>query len=373
VATPLAAIVAQRHQMVSGSNQLLCQPLRSFRHYDASMRAMRATLLVVTSCCLLPAALRAQDTAAPTQDPAVTAKVALKQRLKSALSKTAKTADTGFTVKWGPDQKALANNPFAALMGRSSSGDATGSWHADRTHVKFSGAEEDELLLIGTSMLARDGDRDWRLRRGHFADGNKITFIPNAQALMQQLATWPLAVTHREAGAYKDRPVEVVSVTLNADQIGELMWSGCLPESLSQGNFGQVIRLVAGRANAARRAATPPDTTIDLAISLDPGTNLVHQIQVRAWTKADPNGGMLAFPAGRIAVGRAVGGEDEEEEEEEVEEEEEAQANKPLEYSKGLPKRSRKKTSVANFTLQLHNHGQQAKPELTELQKSLLH
>ena len=331
---------------------------------------MRATLLVVISCCLPPAALRAQDTAAPTQDPAVTAKVALKQRLKSALAKTAKTADTGFTVKWGPDQKALANNPFAVLMGRSWSGDVTGSWHADRTHVKFAGDEEDELLLTGSSMLARDGDRDWRLRRGHFADGNKITFIPDVQALLQQLATWPLAVTHREAGAYKDRPVEVVSVTLNADQVGELMWSGCLPESLSQGNFGQVINLVVGGGNAGRQAATPPNTTIDLAISLDPGTNLVHQIHVRAWTEANPNGGMLAFPAGRVVFGEEE--EEEEEEEETNEKEEEADDNKPLEYAKGLPKRSRKKTSVANFTLQLRNHGQQAKPELNDLQKSLL-
>lgn len=330
---------------------------------------MRATLLLVISSCLLPATLCAQDTTTPI-DPAIAAKIALKKRLTGALTKTAKTADTGFTIKWGPDKKAKANNPFAAMMGQAASGDVTGSWHEGRTHIHFGSDEKDELLLAGGSMLARDGDRDWCLRSSHFADGNKVTFIPNAQALLQQLASWPLAVTRREAGAYRDRPVEVVSVTLNAEQVGELMWSGGLPESLSQGNFGQVINIVMG-GKAGRRAATPPETTIDLAISLDPGTNLVHQIRVRAWTKANQNGGVFAFPAGRIALGAAVN-EDEEEEEEDDEDADEAEGNKPLEYSKGLPKRSRKKTSVANFTLQLENHGQQPKPQLNDRQKSLL-
>ncbi|MGK0517442.1 MAG: hypothetical protein ACJAUC_000120 [Planctomycetota bacterium] len=330
--------------------------------------AMRATLLLVISSCLLPATLCAQDTKAPV-DPAIAAKVALKKRLTRALTKTAKTADTGFTIKWGPDKKAKENNPFAAMMGQAASGNVTGSWHEGRTHIQFGGDETDELLLAGGNMIARDKDRDWCLRSGHFADGNKVTFVPNAHALLQQLASWPLAVTRREAGAYKDRPVEVVSVTLNAEQVGELMWSGSLPESLSQGNFGQVINIVMG-GNAGRRAATPPNTTIDLAISLDPGTNLVHQIRVRAWTEANQNGGVFAFAAGRVAVGQAVG--DDDEEAEPNEDEDEAEDNKPLEYSKGLPKRSRKKTSVANFTLSLENHGQQAKPQLNDRQQSLL-
>ncbi|MGK0203254.1 MAG: hypothetical protein ACI9S9_002332 [Planctomycetota bacterium] len=330
---------------------------------------MRATLLLVISSCLVSAALSAQETKAPTTkapaiDPAIAAKVALKKRLTGALAKTAKTADTGFRIKWGPDKLAKANNnPFAAMMGQAASGNVTGSWHAGRTHLKFGSDEKDELLLAGGSMLARDDQRDWCLRSGHFADGNNATFVPNAQALLQQLASWPLAVTHRAAGAYMDRPVEIVSVTLNAEQVGELIWSGCLPESLSQGNFDMGINFVIGR-NAGRQAATPPKTTIDLAISLDPGTNLVHQIRVRAWTKAAQNGGGLALPVGRIIVARVV--------DDEEEEEDEADDNKPLEYSKGLPKRSRKKTSVANFTLQLENHGQQAQPELNARQKSLL-
>jgi ADP-ribose pyrophosphatase YjhB (NUDIX family) len=89
---------------------------------------------------------------------------------------------------------------------------------------------------------------------------------------------------------------------------------------------------------------------------------------VRAWTKSDPNGGVFAFPAGGMVIGRT----EEEEDEEEEEEEEEADDNKPLEYVKGLPKRSRRKSSVANFTLQLENHGLQAKTELTARQKILL-
>ena len=329
-----------------------------------------STLLALS--LLLPVSLSAQqDPAAATNDPQNAAKIALQKRLTTALRTTADTADTAFAIDWAPDQKNQANNPFAQLMGDTATGKVTGSWHAGQRHVQFDNNEKDELLFAGGRMIARDDNHDWCLRNGHLADGNNIHYVPDAQLLLQQLASWPLTITHREAGAINDRPVEIVSVTLSAAQAGELLWSGCLPPSLVSGSFVQVLRIAAG-GNAARQSATPPNNTIDLAIALDPGTNLVHEVRVRAWTKADQNGGVFAFPAGRVAIAGGPATNEEDDEEEEEEQPTNSQKDAPLAYVKGLPKRSRKKTTVHNFTIKLSEHGQTPKPEWNERQTSLL-
>jgi hypothetical protein len=327
---------------------------------------MNATTLLALSL-LLQAGLNAQHEA---ESSAIAAKIALQKRLTTALGTTAATSDTAFAIEWAPDKKNQPNNPWGQIMGDSASGKVTGSWHTSQHHVKFDNNEKDELLFAADRMIARDDNHDWCLRRGHLADGNTIPYVPDAQLLLQQLASWPLAITHREAGALNDRPVEIVAVTLNPEQVGELLWSGCLPPSLATANFANVVRIVMA-GNAARTAATPPDTTIDLAIALDPGTNLVHEVRVRAWTKANQNGGVFAFPAGRVQV---AGGQqpDEEDEEEDDVEPKNGQEDAPLTYVKGLPKRSRKKTMVHNFKITLREHGQHAAPEWNERQKLLL-
>ena len=324
---------------------------------------MKPLLLSLLSASLLMATLPSQDAV---QEPAVDPKAAVKKRLKAALAKSGTTADTAFSLKWGPDKKAKQNNPFAAMMAEGNSGSVKGSWHDDYRTVKFAGKGKDELLLSGTRMLARDDNRKWCRRNAHFADGNRIIYIPDPQVLLQQLAAWPLAVTHREAGALNDRPVEIVSVTLNAAQVGELFWSGAMPESMATNNgiaFGIAQQVGGGRAAPARAAATPPDVTMDLAISLDPSTHLVHEIRARAWAKENAN--MAVF----VINGRIGGNADAEEEEAE---EEEVDESAPLVYEKGLPKRPRKKMGVANFTLRLTEHGQRAQAELNDKQKSLL-
>lgn len=324
---------------------------------------MKSFALSVLSASLLVAILPGQT---PTQDPAPAPKAATKKRLSAALEKTASLSDTAFTIKWGPDKKVNKNNPFAQLLGQRSSGKVNGSWHKGQRALKFGGNEKDELIFRGGRMLARDDKRDWCLRSNHWADGNKIDHVPDPQSLVQLLATWPLAVTNRTAGAFNDRPVEIISVTLNEEQVGELLWSGSLPATLatSQSNVFRIAQRLGG-GGRGRTAATPPDVTIDLAIALDPGTNLVHEIRVRAWTPNDGNNNLGVFVVGG-AVGGAVDDEEEEEEEEEPDE------NTPLVYENGLPKRPRKKVSVANFTLTLKDHGSHAAAELNERQLRLL-
>ena len=321
---------------------------------------MRLLLLSLIPLTLLPA----QQEPAPQGVPA-----AAKKKLADALTKTSQQADTAFAISWGPSGKQDKNNPFGRLMGASMKGKATGSWHDGLTHVKFDGDEGDELLLAGARMLARDDNHDWCRRRGHFADGNKLDYVPDPQALMQQLGQWPLAVTKRGAGSFDDRPVEVLSVTLTGEQVAELFYAGSLPQALQYGRnvFGNAVQIAIGGGGGGRQAPPAPNLTVDLAISLDPGTGQIFEIRGNAWAEKNGNGnGVFVFRAGNVQIG---GADDEEEEEEE---EEEAEQDGPLEYKDGLPKRSKKKFSCSGFSLQLSQHGQAPKPALTEAQQKLL-
>ncbi|MFY9341078.1 MAG: hypothetical protein WAT39_01220 [Planctomycetota bacterium] len=334
---------------------------------------MRSQLL--PSALVLVALLPAQDTppTAPAS-PAAAELAAAKTRLAAALAKTATVADTAFTVAWGADKKKKDNdNPFAALTGGRATGKVTGSWHRDELRLAFDGDNADELLIAGRRALAKDADSEWKLRSGRYADGNKLDFVPDPSLLLQQLAAWDLAVTQRTAGSLDDRPVEIVSATLSPEQAAEAVWSGLLPEAITQASGG-VMRFaaIAAGGGGARPAPPAPTTTIDVAFHLDPGTNLIHQVQFRGWTKAD---GRMGAAGQFVVVGRAVnvaggGGGDEEEEEEDAKAEPAKDA--PLVYENGLPVRPRKKTSVCDCTVRLADHGKKAAAELTDAQKKLL-
>jgi hypothetical protein len=321
---------------------------------------MRLLLLSLIPLTLLPAQ---QEPAAPEGVPA-----AARQKLADALTKTSQQHGTAFELKWGPTGKQDDNNPFGRILGARMKGKVAGSWHEGLTHVRFDGDEGDELLLAGARMLAKDGTRDWCRRRGHYADGNKLDFVPDPQALLQQLGGWPLAVTKRGAGSFDDRPVEVLSVTLTNEQCADLFYAGALPQALKYGGnmFGNAVQLAIG-GGAGRQAPPAPNLTVDLAISLDPGTGRVFEVRGNAWAEKNGNGNVFVFQggAGQVQVGGA-GQEDEEEDEEEAEPE------GPLQYKDGLPQRNKKKLSCTAFTLRLTQHGQAAKPQLTEAQQQLL-
>ena len=335
---------------------------------------------LLASCALvLVTSLVTAQSASPAPTPSAEL-AAAKARVAGALQKGSQLTDTAFVMKWGPDKKKKGgDDAFARMMGASLSGETKGSWHRDLLHVAYEGENDDELLLAGGRMLAKDGTNDWRLRAGRFADGNTVNFVPDVPRLLQQLATWDLAVTNRAVGSLDDRPIEIVTVALNAEQVTEAIWAGLLPEAIVTQNGvsgARVFRMAAGvgGGGGARPAATPPETTIDLAIHLDPATNVIHQLHFRGWTQENAGGGagLVVFAGGGGARVAGAGGDEEEEEDEAKEAKAEAGTAVPLTYENGLPVRPRKKTSVTDVVVKLSQHGTQAGPALTDAMKKLL-
>jgi len=316
----------------------------------------------------------------PAQDPApapADALAASKTKLREALEKTAAVQDVAFAAKWAEDKKKKADaNAF--MFGAPAEGAVTGSSHQDLRTCQFEGENGDELVIAGSRTIARDGTTGWTVRAGRFADGNTIEFLPDPSLLFEQLAAWDLAIVHRDVGSLDDRPVEVVTVSLNADQIAQALYAGLIPPGLAgAGGFGGMVFQMGGAGNAGARPAPPaPDATIDLAITFDPSTNLVQQLQFRSWMKQDGGGRVFrAGGAGGVIAVRAAGvqvvgqGDEEDEEDEKVEE---AKKDQPLQYDKGLPIRPRKKTTVVDYTVRLTEHGTAKAPALSDAQKKLL-
>src|SRR5262245_43124208 len=330
------------------------------------MSRPRSVWLALLCANLVPA----QESQPPANAPAAEALAAAKQKLTAALQKTAALQDTGFRANWGADKKKKGEASPFDMLGGNSTGKVEGSWYSDRQHLAFDNDTKDELVVAGRRSIAKDDQRDWCLRPGRFADGNPTGFVPDVPLLLQQLAKWDLAVVQRTASALDDRPVEVISVTLNADQVREAVWAGLIPESVASPLMGGIMRFGGG----GRSAATPPLATVDLAVTIDPGTSLVHQIQFRSWSKQNAMGkaagGVFVVQAGGGAVTTVGGGGGDDDEEDEAKTETGKAA--PMTWENGLPVRPRKKTTVMDYTVRLFDHGSKKAPELSDEQKKLL-
>lgn len=342
------------------------------------MRSTPAVFLLLTAATLTAASvcqprLLAQE---PTPAPDAEALAAGRDKLHKALSKAASTTDTAFTVKWSDaTQKNGNKDAMVVFLGNKASVNGTmhGSWHEQLMHLVNTENGKDELLLAGRRMLAKDSKTDWVLRAGRYADGSETDFLPDVLLLLQQLASWDLALVQRNVGSLDDRPIEIFSVTLNPDQVTELTWSGLLPNAMVTGAnpFAQFIRMQGAGNN--RPAPAKPEATVDLALFIDPATATVHELRFRSWTKQDPRfvgaagGGAVVVRAGAVQQL----GQDEAEEEEE-EDDAAGNAAAPLRYVDGLPERKRSKMTVRDYVVKLTDHGRTAAPTLTEEQRKRL-
>ncbi|MFM1873648.1 MAG: hypothetical protein RL398_3070 [Planctomycetota bacterium] len=317
-----------------------------------------------------PEAAQGQSPAPPTA--AADPMAAHKAKLKAALSK-ANAVDTAFAAEWKRDGKAPGEDGMQVFFAggpMSQAGRVDGSWHERLTALRM-GQQGDRLLLANGRMLARDAKREWCLRKGRFADGNELDYLPDVTGLLDLLASMDLQIAHRDVGMHDDRPAEFVSVPLTKAQIAELEWNSLLPPAVlsSMPNFAAIMLF--GQPAAERPEATSTTATIDLAIVYDPAMLTVYELRFRSWQSQEQmmqmGGGVMVQvgQAGVVQVQREAEAEDDDEGDE-------AKPQGPMQYEKGLPVRSRKGMSVMDYVVRLRDHGQTKAPELTDAQKRLL-
>jgi hypothetical protein len=316
------------------------------------------------------------------QEPGPDAMASARTRLQKALSTMAALPSCAFESSWGPDQDAKAKDGGAAhvvLVGggpatTTEPGTATGCYADGILHLT---SRDNAVAFANRRMIAKSDD-GWVVRRGKLADGSALSFVPDPQVLFDLLQDWQMAVTHREVGTLADKPVEILSVTLNDDQVAEAFWSGLLPENV--GGLGGLTVLRGGAAmfvggGGAKAGPPKPSATVDLAFFVDPATGHLHEVRARTWSSADQAMaamGFAGFRAGRVVAGG--GGDDEQDEEEEAPEAGKAADGKTeeLQYKDGLPVRPRKKMQVTDYTLKFREHGTAKLPELDAAARTLL-
>jgi hypothetical protein len=286
-------------------------------------------------------------------DTAVTAKIS------RSLRATADMKNTAFAASWGPERPKEGKSALSEVLVNRMSGKASGAFFEDRLAVVFDNQQHDEFVQVGRHTLARSGDGEWRVRKATYVDGNAAEFVPDPPLLLRMLASVEPAPTHRAAAALDDRPVEIVSATLTGDQVGELVFSGALPRP-----FGATRTVAVG--GAGRAAAAPPEATVDVAITFDPATGIVHRVHLRTYWKAPGGAMVLVGGAGGRVPGAGVG------EVEKKEEPAEPAPGTPTEYVEGLPVRPSAGMMVANFEVRLREHGQVPVPVLDDKQRRLL-
>jgi hypothetical protein len=322
------------------------------------------------------AALLSVGAAQAQQNPAADPLQVAAERLAKSLAQTADLPSCAFDAKWGPAKKPAGEDdekegPAAGLgfVTPDATGSSSGTWSPGLLHCK---AGDDELLFANRRLLAKSAANDWTLRGNRFADGAALSFMPDPQLLLDLLCGFKLAVTQREVGTLNDRPVEILSATLDEDQVANLMWGGQLPEAST--GFGNVfIAVAAGGAGAARPAPTKPTATVDVAFLIDPATGQVHQIRLRSWAKNELNVGGRVIKmggAGRVVFGGATADDEEDDEDEKAKEAEGKPV--PLVYKDGLPERPRKKMLVTDLTVSFTEHGQAKPMVLDDKFKALL-
>lgn len=286
------------------------------------------------------------------------------QQLRAALDKTRKTESLAF--------KSTESRNVAMLRDAGMPQEDTvvsGTWRYGLLQATV-GEDGDEVLFANSRMVAKRNDGDWQLRRNCLANGSPLPFVVDPSAVvgaLQELTDAQLQVAQQEPGRHRDRDVLVYSVTLTGKVADQLLLSGFAP---SGGGSPMAIFAIGG---AGRMEMPRPEVTLDIALYVDPGTNLIQRIHSKAYTKQD-----MAF-GGRVMVRVAGPGGVEVESGEEAEDEdaEEDTGNKggkaKLEYQKGLPKRKlNKSTSLGEFDLTLSSHNEVKPAELGSDVKRLL-
>jgi hypothetical protein len=274
-------------------------------------------------------------------------------KLRKALSTMTRLPSLAFETS----TTTTAQNPFVRLRGGRAPKPRTvatnGVSSGDILSLSFND-DEDQVIFRGRRMIARNDDSAWALRRGKLAEGGTLPFVFDPELFFGTLSKLPLKVMHKEVGTANNKPVETYTISISGEDAQNLLWGGVIPEPSASGSAGAMqVVMIGGAGGGFRRAAPKVKMTVDLAISIDPATSLVHKIKVRTYSKANNNrfGGMV------IRAGGGGFGEDEDDEDEE-DEEEEAQEFDPEnpKFEGALPVRKKKGKNVMKFNITITEH-----------------
>lgn len=286
------------------------------------------------------------------------------QKMASLHSLCFQTTETQDAASTRQILKQMAGLGAGAVLG---GGDKVvrGAFSDGILHAKMNDGNDEAVLYRGR-MVARS-DSSWKLRRNRLHGGAPMPFILDPQLFFEALGQVPRSsitvrkVDHQETTQGKR---VVLSLSLTGDAANDFGLAGTLPP-VAKG-FGGMAMKLGGMGGDAKE----PDLTIDLALTVDPATALVHRVRSATYQEGGLPGG------GRVMVGGAGFGEEEEEEEEKEEDKEEvktrdAQGNRI--YKRGLPIRKLKDSlSRMEFDISFTKHGQPYVFELDAAGRKLL-
>ena len=329
------------------------------------MKTLRDTFAATTTLAmasLLTAGLWAQADTAEVKAPKA-------DKLKKALSTMARLPSLAFETS----TTTYAQSPFMRASGgrvpkpkpvvTETNGVASGDILSASVND-----DEDQLVFHGRRMIAKNDDSDWALRRGKLANGSALPWVFDPELFFSTISQLPLKVMHKEVGTANNKPVETYTISFSGKAARNLLWGGVIPEPAGGGRGAMQIVMIAGGGGALRRAAPKVNMTVDLAISIDPATSLVHEVKVRTYSTANN----AAF-GGMIIRGRGFGGEEEDDEDEEDEEEEEDFDPEEPKFKGALPVRKKKGKTFMKFDISITQHNNAVLPDLNARARSLLH
>ncbi len=189
--------------------------------------------------------------------------------------------------------------------------------------------DTDEIATAGRASIARQANGDWALRDDRLYGGAKRPFVFDEQVFFRALGRLEPVVSHADVGEIEGRPVEIYTVTLSRDDVGELLWAGLLP---MDHDFGLAFATMLARGGGGAALRIPkPNVRTDLAIAVDPATEHVVDLRMQMLEPSIFGGaaGQIAVRVGQGGV-LQVGGQEEAAEPEKPEE---------LTYENGLPVR----------------------------------
>lgn len=282
-------------------------------------------------------------------------------KLKKALSTMASLPSLAFATS----TSTVADNPFMRRAGRApkpSESAANGVVSGDILCVNLND-DADQVVIRGRRMIAKNDSEDWALRRGKLANGSTLPFVLDPQLFFSMLSQLPLKVMHKQVGTANNKPVETYTFSVEGEAAQNLLWAGAIPEAGAGSSIGGMgVVMIAGGGGAFAGRPAKSKVTIDVAVSLDPATSLVHAVKVRTYSKGN------AFPARMVVRGGLEEGEEEEEKEKE---EEEFDPENPK-FKNGLPVRKKKDMTFMKFDIELTKHNSAVLPDLDARARALL-